>query len=174
MSVMLRYYAGISGDNISLFFFNQEDYMDKKDEIRIVELPPMRMICINGFGQEPEEQAFKKIYEWAREHDQLEKPHRLFGFDNPVQTPGSSNRGYDVWMTVDETCKADGEAYIVEFTGGLYAAMQIHVTAPWEDIPPAWQRLVKWRENSPYHEGHHQWLEEHIGPINQSVNSLPF
>ncbi len=89
-----------------------------EDEIRIVELPPMRVVCINGFGQEPEDQAFKKMFAWAKEHDLLEKPHRLFGFDNPVQTPGSPNRGYDVWMTVDEACKADGEASLIEFPGG--------------------------------------------------------
>jgi hypothetical protein len=29
-------------------------------------------------------------------------------------------------------------------------------------------------ENSKYRHSRHQWLEEHIGPLNESVNSLPF
>ena len=146
----------------------------EQDEIRIVELPPMRVVCINGFGTEPEEQAFKKMFAWAKEHNQVELPHRLFGYDSPVQTPGSPNRGYDVWMTVDAGVQADGEAQIIDFAGGLYAVMRVEVSDPWAQIPPAWKRLVLWRENSPYQEGHHQWLEEHIGPISNVVNELPF
>ena len=32
----------------------------------------------------------------------LDQPGRLFGYNNPDPTPGSSNYGYDVWITVDE------------------------------------------------------------------------
>jgi DNA gyrase inhibitor GyrI len=144
------------------------------EEIRIVELSPMRVVSVNGFCEEPENQAFDKIFAWAKEHGQLGLTHRLFGFDNPTSSPGSPNRGYDVWMTVDESVQGDGEGRIIEFPGGLYAVMRLEVKNPWEDIPSAWQRLVKWRETSPYHVGHHQWLEEHIGPLSQAVNSLPF
>src|SRR5512141_1865380 len=106
MSGSLEYYTGISGDIFDFFFHIQEEPMDK-DEIRIVELPPMRVVCINGFGTEPEDQAFKKMYEWAKEHALLDTPSRLFGYDSPVQAPGSPNRGYDVWMTVDGIVQAD-------------------------------------------------------------------
>ena len=37
-----------------------------QDDIHIVELPAMRVICINGYGQEPENQAFEKIFTWAK------------------------------------------------------------------------------------------------------------
>ena len=33
---------------------------------------------------------------------------------------------------------------------------------PFEVIPAAWQQLVVWREQSPYQQGSHQWLEEHL------------
>jgi DNA gyrase inhibitor GyrI len=148
--------------------------MSEQEEIRLVELPPMRVIAINGFGTEPEDQAFKKIYAWAKEHTLLETPHRLFGFDNPSSTAGSPNRGYDVWMTVDDSVQPDGEASLIHFPGGLYAVLRQEVSAPWEQIPPAWQRLVMWREQSQYREGRHQWLEEHIGPLSEAVNQLPF
>ncbi len=144
------------------------------DEIRIVELPAMRVIAVNGFGTEPEDQAFEKMYAWAKDHGELDKDHRLFGFNNPSPTPGSPKYGYDVWMSVDDSCQADGEARSVNFAGGLYAVLRLDVNTPGEEIPAAWQRLVRWRENSPYHQGQHQWLEEHIGPLNAGVNHLPF
>ncbi len=144
------------------------------NDIQIVELPPMRIICINGFGSSPEDQAYEKTYTWAKEHNLLGKPHRLFGYDNPVNTPGSPNYGYDVWMTVDESVEADGEARIIDFQGGLYAVFRVDVKNPWDDIPSAWKKLVLWREQSKYQEGRHQWLEEHIGSLNETVNQLPF
>ncbi len=144
-----------------------------KDDIRTVELPPLRVVCLNGFGDSPEGQAFEKTLAWAKAHNLLDLPHRLFGYNNPDPTPGSPNYGYDVWMTVDASVNADGEARIIEFPGGLYAVLRIEVKSPGDDIPAAWQRLVKWRENGPYHEGRHQWLEEHIGPLNKIGNTLP-
>ena len=83
-------------------------------------------------------------------------------------TPGSPNYGYDVWMVVDGSVQAEGEARIIDFPGGLYAVTRCPVTKPWGDIPGTWQKLVRWRENSRYKEASHQCLEEHIDPENAS------
>lgn len=143
-------------------------------EVRIVKLQPMRVACISGFGTEPEAQAFDKMKEWAKAHNLHGKPQRLFGFDSIPQSPGSPNRGYDVWLTVDESVQADGEAHLIEFPGGLYAVTRVDVTNPWEDIPGTWQKLVKWMEASQYHHGGHQWLEEHISPLDEMGGEQPF
>ncbi|MBK7455042.1 MAG: GyrI-like domain-containing protein [Anaerolineales bacterium] len=143
-------------------------------EVRLVKLPPMRVACINGFGTEPENQAFQKMKEWAKTHDLFGKYHRLFGYDNPASSPGSPNRGYDAWITVDESVQAEGDARIIEFPGGLYAVMRIDVKNPGEDIPATWQKLLKWMEASKYHHGQHQWLEEHIGPLSELGGEQPF
>lgn len=143
-------------------------------DVRIVNLPPMRMVCVNGFGESPEGMAFDKMREWAQAHDLLDKPHRLFGYNNPDPSPGSPNYGYDVWLTVDGSVEADGEAKIIDFPGGLYAVTRIEVSKPWNDIPGTWKKLVQWMEASKYRQGRHQWLEEHIGPLNETVNELPF
>ena len=142
--------------------------------VRIVKMPPMRVACVNGFGEGPEGIAFDKMKAWATAHRLLRKPYRLFGYNNPDPSPGSPNYGYDVWMTVDESATADGEARIIEFAGGLYAVTRIEVNNPWKDIPNAWQELVKWMENSKYHHGRHQWLEEHISPLDEVTDSQPF
>ena len=143
-------------------------------DVRIVNLPPMRVACVNGFGEGPEGMAFDKMRAWAQAHHLTEKPHRLFGYNNPEPSPGSPNYGYDVWITVDDSVQAEGDARIIDFHGGLYAVTRIEVKSPWDDIPSAWQGLVKWMEASKYHHGRHQWLEEHIGPLDETVNAIPF
>jgi AraC family transcriptional regulator len=136
-------------------------------DVRIVKLPPMRVACINGFGEGPEEIAFDKMKAWAAAHDLLGKEYRLFGYNNPDPSPGSPNYGYDVWITVDGSVQPDTEARIMDFPGGLYAVRRIEVKESWVDIPGTWQKLVKWMENSKYRHGRHQWLEEHIGPLDE-------
>ena len=143
-------------------------------EVRIVKLPPMRVACVNGFGAGPENAAFSKMKTWAAAHNLLGKPYRLFGYNNPDPSPGSPNYGYDVWITVDESVQADNEARIIDFPGGLYAVTRIEVKDPWADIPGTWQKLVKWMENSKYRHGRHQWLEEHVGPLEEIVDGQPF
>ena len=176
MSGILRYYGRVSGENLSngsRWIRQKEKRMDKLD-VRIVTLPPMRVACINAFSESPEEDAFGKMVAWAKSHGQFGKPHRIFGYDNPTQSPGSPNRGYDVWLTVDKSVEADGEARIIEFPGGLYAVTRVDVKNPWEDIPSTWQKLVKWMEAGKYHHGRHQWLEEHIGPLEDMGGDKPF
>jgi AraC family transcriptional regulator len=143
-------------------------------DVRIVELPPMRVVSVSGFGEGPEGMAYDKMKAWAEAHNLLHQSHRLFGFDNPPPSAGSPNYGYDVWMTVDDSVQSDGDARIIDFPGGRYAVTRVEVKNPWEDIPSTWQKLVKWMETSKYSHGRHQWLEEHIGPLNEQVNDLPF
>ena len=143
-------------------------------DVRIVKLPPMRVACVNGFGDGPEGMAFDKIKAWAEAHNLIGGEYRLFGYNNPDPSPGSPNYGYDVWITVDESVQADGEARIIDFPGGLYAVTRIEVKNPMDDIPGTWQKLVKWMETSKYHHGKHQWLEEHIGPLDEMGGEEPF
>jgi AraC family transcriptional regulator len=142
--------------------------------IRIVKLPPMRVACVNGFGEGPEGMAFEKMRAWATAHNLLGTSYRLFGYNNPDPSPGSPNYGYDVWITVGGSVQADKEARIIDFPGGLYAVARMEVKDPGSDIPGAWQKLVKWMENSKYRHGRHQWLEEHIGPLEEIVEGRPF
>jgi AraC family transcriptional regulator len=143
-------------------------------DVRIVSLPPIRVACVNGFGEGPEGLAFDRMKAWAQVQNLLEKPHRLFGYNNPDPSPGSPNNGYDVWLTVDDSVQANGEARILEFPGGLNAVTRIEVNEPWNDIPGAWKKLVKRREASKNRHGRHQWLEEHIGALVELGGDQPF
>jgi len=107
-------------------------------------------VCINGFGPSPEREAWEKLITWAKEKNIWDTPHRLFGYNNPDPTPGSPNYGYDVWMTVDDSVQADGEARIIEFPGGLYAVTTVHAGPQGEGIFETWKKLAAWVENSGY------------------------
>lgn len=131
--------------------------------VRIVELPPMRVACAHGFGAGPEGIAWKKLFDWARPKGLLEdwQMHRIFGFNNPDPSPGSPNYGYEFQIVVGPEVEAEGEIKIKSIPGGKYAALRCKGIPT---IGQRWRQLVAWRENSRYrYDGARQWLEEHIG-----------
>jgi len=136
-------------------------------DVRIVDLPPMRVASFWGFGREPEGTAFEKALGWARPRGLLDEPaaHPLFGFNNPDPSAGSPNYGYEVWVKVDpETEPADGEDMRIQsFDGGRYAVTRCEVPkGDFDVIGKTWKQLVAWREDSRYHCGGHQWLEQSL------------
>jgi len=135
-----------------------------ENNIRIVQLEPLRVARFHGFGEGPEMLAWQKLEDWAKPRGLLDftEAHRIFGFNNPNPAPGSPNYGYEFWITVTEAETAGEAVEIVTCPGGLYAVAQCIVRNPWDDIPGTWQRLVAWRESSPYKAAEHQWLEKHL------------
>ncbi len=142
----------------------------EKLEVRIVKLEPMRVICFNGFGPHPEHLAWEKLKAWAKNKGLWTdgQPHRFFGYNHPNPSPASPNYGYDVWMTVDDSIQAEGEARIIQVEGGLYAVTRCEAGPQGEDIYQTWQKLIAWVENSPYRNSNmrRQWLEEHLSLLN--------
>ena len=146
-----------------------------KLEVRIVKLEPMRVASVWGFGNSPEEQAWEKLMTWAKPKgllDDLEQ-HRIFGFNNPNPSSGSPNYGYEFWITVGPDVEPEGELRIQEFLGGLYAVTRCEVRGEAHNtIPETWKRLIKWLVDSQYKQASHQWLEEHLGPVDTSLDEL--
>lgn len=146
----------------------------KENEVRIVELPAMKMVSFHGFGSGPEEIALTSMFNWAEKHDYFQSNEtRCFGFNNPDPTPGSNNYGYEVWLSIPQTMKFD-DIEIREFEGGLYAVLNCsgNVDQAGEFIPASWKQLVEWMENSPYQMGKHQWLEEQIPLTGMSLPEM--
>jgi DNA gyrase inhibitor GyrI len=132
-------------------------------DVRIIDLPPMRVASATAFSSSPETEAWKKLETWASARGLLNQPgHRIFGFDNPSPTTGSPNYGYEFWITVSSEVQPEGEIKIKEFKGGRYAVAHCKVNDPWQDIPGTWQKLVTWAEEGAYHISSHQCLEEHF------------
>lgn len=134
-------------------------------EIRLVTLEPMRVASLYGFGEQPENQAWEKLFAYAKPRGFLDDPisHRIFGFNNPNPSAGSPNYGYEQWIQVDKAEQPEGEARILDFAGGLYAVTRCRVTnGNFDLISQTWQKLAAWCEDSHYKFGQHQWLEEAI------------
>ncbi|MBI5667609.1 MAG: GyrI-like domain-containing protein [Chloroflexi bacterium] len=135
--------------------------MNNNLTVRLVELPPMRVASVLGFGAEPEALAWRKLMAWAEPRGLLrvQPEPRIFGFNNPSPTPGSPNYGYEFWITIDPEVESDDSVTVKDFSGGLYAVTRCKGV---ETIYNTWQQLVAWLETSPYKPAKHQWLEEHI------------
>jgi len=135
-------------------------------DVRIVPLEPMHVASFLGFGESPEDLAWGKLLPWAKGKGLLDDPksYRLFGFNNPNPSPGSPNYGYEVWITIDpEEIKPENGVEIKTFPGGLYAVTKCVVPKEkFEVIGQTWKKLVAWCENSQYHFGDQQWLEESL------------
>ena len=128
-------------------------------EVKIIKLKPMRMMSAYGFGPEPEGIAFEKISAFAQSKGLIKEgaPPGTFGFNNPNPSEGSPNYGYEIWLPVSPDVEPEGDLRIISFDGGLYATTTFQGL---QNIGQVWGELVKWRENSTYKCGNHQWLEE--------------
>jgi AraC family transcriptional regulator len=137
----------------------------ENQDIRIVNLPAMKVVSFYAFSSGPETEAWEKMVVWAKAHSYWhETPAtRIFGFNNPDPSAGSPNYGYEFWLTIDPDVQSDHQTTVKEFSGGMYGVLRCDVPSnPWEIIPASWGILVKWLESSHYKHGNHQWLEEHL------------
>jgi len=137
--------------------------------VRIEELPPMRVASAISCGPSPEEKAWEKLEEWAKSKSLPLEKVRSFGFDNPSPSPGSPNYGYEKWLEVGPRVEGSGEITIKDFPGGRYAVTRVVGV---DNIFPTWRKLVAWCEDSPYTIGGGQCLEELIESKLDDLESL--
>ena len=129
-------------------------------DVKIVELPEMRVASALGYGPSPEGIAWTKVLEWARGEgllDGLFHP-RFFGFNNPSPSAGSPNYGYEQWMVIAPDQVVGGEVEAKVIPAGRYATARCKLAR----IGQTWRELVAWVESSPYDFGPLQCLEEAI------------
>lgn len=138
-----------------------------ESKIRIVKLEPFKAASFQAYGPQPETDAMAKLENWAKAKGFLDGAdrHRIFGFNNPSPSTGSTNYGYELWLVVGPQVQPEEDVELIGFQGGLYAVLKWDGRGdPNETIPEAWKELAMWREMSPYQSASHQWLEEHLGP----------
>jgi effector-binding domain-containing protein len=134
-------------------------------EVRIVELPAMRVASTLGFGPHPEDQAVERIMRFARTIGLLPggRGYRTFGFDNPSPSPGSPNYGYECWLVVGADVTAEPPIEIKEIPQSKYAVLRC---VGLETIGARWRALSAWIDGSPYRRprGCGRCLEEPLSP----------
>lgn len=140
----------------------------KEMVVRLERLETTRAAHAHVLSGAPEEDAGKKIREWARRkglHDEGLGA-RLFG-RNTYPTEKPEPHGYEYFLTVGPDEKPEGDIDIKELPGGLYAVLRFKNLGR---IGEAWGKLWKWIEESEYeHVGvrksEHGWVngyEEHL------------
>jgi DNA gyrase inhibitor GyrI len=143
-------------------------------DVHIETLAAMRVISAYGFGPQPEGIAAGKMEAFLAEKGLLEgygSSIAHYGFNNPSPSSGSPNYGYEIWAGVPPEIKPEGDLREVLFEGGLYAVTRFENL---DNIGQVWGELVKWRENSPYRQGQHQWLEHLLNPLERDPAKFVF
>ena len=130
--------------------------------VRMIDLPAMRVAATLGFGAEPEAQAWQFLWDWVKEQglEATASERRFFGFNNPDPHPGSSNYGYEQWMTIDGDATGTKNVTIKEIPAGRYAVLH----CPGIPNPVIWRSLVRWCEERGYVIAMRNCLEELLTP----------
>jgi AraC family transcriptional regulator len=148
--------------------------MDISD-IQLQKLKPIHVASAHAYSESPETDAWNKLCAWAKPLGLLDTPgkHRIFGFNNPNPSAGSTKYGYEFWITVAPEIQPSGDIVIKDFPGGLYLTAKCNPGSG-EDIARAWKDFAVWFENSKHKHANHQWLEEHIyiTPAYDSIDNL--
>lgn len=118
-------------------------------DVRIVDLPQMRVASALGYGTEPEDQAFSILIPFAQSIglNPGDPGYRTFGFNNPNPSPGSPNYGYEVWLPVGPDVGAQEPIEIKTVPAAKYAVTRF---TGLKNIGQTWRELVAWFEDSPY------------------------
>ena len=146
-------------------------------DIHLKKLDPIHVAAAHAYSESPEIDAWNKLCAWAKPLGLLDIPgkHRIFGFNNPNPSAGSTKYGYEFWITVGQEIRPSGDIIMKDFPGGLYLTAKCSPRTG-EDIALAWKEFAAWVENSEYKHANHQWLEEHIytKPVYDSFEYLEF
>ena len=142
-------------------------------DVKVVEMPPMRVASAHGFGESPEMLAWEKILAFGGSKGIDVGQARFFGFNNPNPSPGSPNCGYEQWMTVGPEVEPDGDIAIKEIPARRYAVTRFKGL---EKIGQVWQELVLWLEDSPHKKPSHwtEGLEELLTPLDLPPEEFEF
>lgn len=141
-------------------------------EVRIEELPPMRVASFKGFSETPETEAHEATVAWAKKKGLLED-FRTFGFNNPPpwETEGSEY-GYEIWLVIGPEVEVEDGVEVKDFPGYLCAVTSIEKLA---DIGDAWKYLYNWvKDSKEYEHADTDGLEEVLSPIGTPEEELSF
>ena len=152
----------------------------KKENIRILRLPPCTVASYHCICEEPEGKSGDMMTEFVQKTNLYDiKPDaRLFGFNHP--NPGileNGLHGYELWLTIPDDMEVP-EPYVKKhFEGGLYAALTMRFPEfeRWNDLAHWAQTNGKYVENyaSEGFEIMGGCLEEHLNWIYDAHRGWP-
>ncbi len=116
-------------------------------ELKLERFKMMRSVNVQSQAPNPEEDALKKILEYAKNNNLTDKPDiRLFG-RNFYPTEKPEPHGYEYYLTVQEEIKPSKEVIIRNIPEGLYATLRIKGVY---EIPTGWNALFSMVNSAGY------------------------
>ena len=134
-------------------------------KVRIENLPKMWVASVLAYGETPENEAWRRLREWALPRGLLSDVvrHPIFGFNNPNPAPDKKEYGYELWIRVEAAGNAEDPVIYKEFGGGLFAVATCKLFGD-PDIGGTWRMLWNWAQAGPYRWRRSQELERVINP----------
>jgi len=114
-------------------------------DVQFIRLLPMRVVSFHAVSETPENDAWKKLREWAepKEYfDDLDK-NPIYGFNNPDPSPGKKEYGYEFWLVVDSDFTSD-EVTVKDVPESFNVVTRCNVEDPARDIGEAWKKILQW------------------------------
>lgn len=127
--------------------------------IKIITLPPMRVIYNIAVGVSPEDESMTPVIEWIKSVN-LVGTARLFGGNvKPLPSGNGKPYGYGMCASIPSGVAIPGHLKEMELPGGLYALLESS-----DDIGASWKELMKYlSQNTKYKANRSELcLEEHI------------
>jgi effector-binding domain-containing protein len=116
-------------------------------EVKMERLKPMRAAHVLSQSSAPEEDAQRKILEYAKLNGLMYKPDaRLFG-RNFYPTDKPEPHGYEYYLTIEDEAKPSVEITVKSVPEGLYAVVRVKSVF---EIPQGWKNLFSMVEASGY------------------------
>ena len=140
---------------------NVDDVKSKYDDVRILQLPPMRTAAFSCVGASPEEAAMEAVLAWM-EKSGLLGTMRLFGYNTePYPSADSPEYGFGFCACIPESIEIPAPLTEKRLPGGTYA-----VVSEYQGDPSfGWKRVGELLQDSEWewaHDGGRPCLEEHI------------
>ncbi len=116
-------------------------------ELKMERFKMIRAANVQSQAENPEEDAFDKIFEYAKNNGLTDKSGvRLFG-RNFYPTDQPEPHGYEYYLTIKEDVKSSSEVVIRNIPEGLYASLRVKGIA---EIPQGWKALFSMVESAGY------------------------
>jgi len=121
--------------------FSPMQYSADELQVELRRLPPRLLLCLRHVG--PYDQVgstWERLCDWAGPRDLIGAETEIIGasYDDPDVTPADKLR-YDACLTVPPGTKGEGEIFVREFPGGMYASM-LH-EGPYHELGATYAKL---------------------------------
>ena len=135
-------------------------------KVRLERLGTMKTSHTHVLSKTPEEDAMRRIKDWAKRNGVISKETRLFG-RNTWPTDNPEPHGYEFFLTIKKEIKPEKGIDQKTIPGGLYAVLRFTGLQKSEE---AYGILGKWLEESKreylgFRKEEHGWIycyEEHV------------